>query len=306
MQNKFFFILFLSLTLCLSNISAQTSKPKTINGGIVNGKAVSLPKPVYPAAAQAVKANGAVNVQVIIDEDGNIASASATSGHPLLRQVAEDAARKSTFTATTLSGQPVRVSGIIVYNFVQDQTNEEKVKALGLGSALLILRNSASNLEKIKEVFGPEGLLDGIADEFPNFSKELAPLASLEKATAENRLKIINGVIDSIKPKLKGSDVWQFEMGENLGEFMTPFFFSISENGFDSTKLNESELRTNLTKVKNLTNSAPPDFPADVLEKFKVFANFDEQKKISSPENMQEIWRKLLEVIETISPESTK
>lgn len=91
--------------------------PKTISGGVLNGKAKVLVRPKYPAAARAVKATGAVNVQVTIDEQGKVISASAVSGHPLLRQAAEEAARASSFTATTLQGQPVKVTGVIVYTF---------------------------------------------------------------------------------------------------------------------------------------------------------------------------------------------
>lgn len=91
--------------------------PKIVSGGVLNGKAVNLVKPSYPAAARAVKASGAVNVQVTIDEQGNVISASAVSGHPLLRASSVQAARASKFSATMLSGQPVKVTGIIVYNF---------------------------------------------------------------------------------------------------------------------------------------------------------------------------------------------
>lgn len=92
--------------------------PKTISGGVVNGKATSLPKPPYPAAARAVRAAGSVSVQVLIDESGRVVSASAASGHPLLQQAAVAAARQARFSPTVLSGQPVKVSGIITYNFV--------------------------------------------------------------------------------------------------------------------------------------------------------------------------------------------
>jgi periplasmic protein TonB len=92
--------------------------PKKISGGVLNGKATSLPKPPYPAAARAVRASGAVNVQVTISESGSVVSASAVSGHPLLRQAAEQAARSARFAPTLLSGQPVSVTGVIVYNFV--------------------------------------------------------------------------------------------------------------------------------------------------------------------------------------------
>jgi protein TonB len=91
---------------------------KQISGGVLNGKATSLPKPPYPPAARAVRASGAVSVQVLIDERGNVVSASAVSGHPLLRAAAVQAARSARFSPTQLSGQPVKVSGVITYNFV--------------------------------------------------------------------------------------------------------------------------------------------------------------------------------------------
>lgn len=93
-------------------------KVKQISGGVLNGKATSLPKPPYPPAARAVRAAGAVTVQVLIDESGNVVSASAVSGHPLLRAAAVQAARGARFSPTQLSGQPVKVSGVITYNFV--------------------------------------------------------------------------------------------------------------------------------------------------------------------------------------------
>lgn len=93
--------------------------PKQISGGVLNGKATSLPKPAYPPAAKAVGASGAVTVQVLIDESGNVVSATAVSGHPLLRAAAVAAARGAKFSPTQLSGQAVKVSGVITYNFVQ-------------------------------------------------------------------------------------------------------------------------------------------------------------------------------------------
>lgn len=92
--------------------------PKSISKGVINGSAISLPKPPYPPAAKAVRAAGAVNVQVTISESGSVISASATSGHPLLRAAAVQAARSAKFAPTLLSGQAVKVTGIIVYNFV--------------------------------------------------------------------------------------------------------------------------------------------------------------------------------------------
>lgn len=89
-----------------------------ISGGVLNGKAISLPKPAYPPIARQAHASGTVVVQVTIDENGNVISAAAVSGHPLLRAVAAAAARGARFSPTKLSGQPVKVTGVITYNFV--------------------------------------------------------------------------------------------------------------------------------------------------------------------------------------------
>lgn len=89
-----------------------------ISGGVLNGKAVHLVTPPYPAIARSAHASGAVQVQVLIDENGNVVSAHAVSGHPLLQAAAVAAARASKFTPTKLSGQPVKVNGVIIYNFV--------------------------------------------------------------------------------------------------------------------------------------------------------------------------------------------
>lgn len=93
-------------------------KDVTISRGVVNGIAANLPKPVYPPAARQIRAGGEVKIQVLIDELGNVVSATVLSGHPLLRAAAQTAARNAKFTPTLLSKQPVKVNGVIVYNFV--------------------------------------------------------------------------------------------------------------------------------------------------------------------------------------------
>lgn len=90
-----------------------------IPGGVLNGKAISLPKPPYPAIARSARASGMVVVQVTIDESGKVISARAISGHPLLQAAAVQAAYGARFSPTQLSGQPVKVTGTISYNFVQ-------------------------------------------------------------------------------------------------------------------------------------------------------------------------------------------
>jgi protein TonB len=98
---------------------AKPTPPRApISGGVLNGKALSLPKPPYPQIAKAAHASGTVVVQVLIDENGAVVSAHAVSGHPLLQAVAVAAARGARFSPTKLSGQPVKVTGVIQYNFV--------------------------------------------------------------------------------------------------------------------------------------------------------------------------------------------
>lgn len=91
---------------------------KTKDDAPLNSGAVVLGKPEYPKAALAVRATGTVNVQVTINELGYVVSAHAISGHPLLRAAAVKAAKASKFRMTMLDGIPVRVTGVIVYNFV--------------------------------------------------------------------------------------------------------------------------------------------------------------------------------------------
>ncbi len=95
-----------------------TAGRPAVSGGVLDGKAVSKPAPPYPQLAKASRAQGMVTVQVLVDEQGNVASAKAVSGHPLLQQAAVQAARNARFTPTLLSGQPVKVTGVITYNFV--------------------------------------------------------------------------------------------------------------------------------------------------------------------------------------------
>ena len=88
-----------------------------VSGGVLNGKAVSKPAPDYPPIAKAARASGTVAVEILVDESGRVISANAVSGHPLLQQAAVAAARAAIFSPTRLSGQPVKVSGVVTYNF---------------------------------------------------------------------------------------------------------------------------------------------------------------------------------------------
>jgi TonB family protein len=92
--------------------------PAKVSGGILNGRALNKIKPSYSPAAREAGASGTVEVRIVFDETGKVIWAKAVSGHPQLRQAAEDAAWQTKFPPLKLSGEPVRVSGIMLYNFV--------------------------------------------------------------------------------------------------------------------------------------------------------------------------------------------
>lgn len=94
---------------------------KPVSGGVLNGKAINLPKPIYPNAARSARMMGVVVVEVVIDVNGKVISARAVSGPSLLQQAAVQAAYQAKFSPTLLSDQPVKVVGTINYNFALAQ-----------------------------------------------------------------------------------------------------------------------------------------------------------------------------------------
>ena len=88
-----------------------------IEGGVLNAKATSLPKPVVTEEMKRVKASGRIAVRVIVDENGKVVFAQALNGIHVLREAAEAAAREATFQPTVKDGITVRVTGTLTYDF---------------------------------------------------------------------------------------------------------------------------------------------------------------------------------------------
>lgn len=97
---------------------AEHKGPLRLTSTLLASKIVSKPAPPYPALAKQLGVQGSVTVQFLIDEQGRVVNAKATSGHPLLQAAAVKAAYTATFTPTVLSGKPTTVTGVITYNFV--------------------------------------------------------------------------------------------------------------------------------------------------------------------------------------------
>jgi len=97
--------------------STTSKAPPIVSGGELTAKATSLPPPPYPPVARAAHATGTVVVQVLVDETGNVVSARAVSGHPLLQAAAVVAARNAKFAPSKILGRPVKVNGTLTYRF---------------------------------------------------------------------------------------------------------------------------------------------------------------------------------------------
>jgi protein TonB len=94
--------------------------PRTqpVTSRMLISKAIILPQPVYPAMAKQIRLQGTVLIQILVDESGRVVSAQVVSGNPMLTTNAKEAALRARFTPTILNDQPVKVQGVITYNFV--------------------------------------------------------------------------------------------------------------------------------------------------------------------------------------------
>ncbi|HEV7746783.1 MAG TPA: energy transducer TonB [Pyrinomonadaceae bacterium] len=97
--------------------ASEPGKRGPISAGVLNGRAISLPRPDYPADAKAAGAEGVVVIQVTVDEQGNVTEARAISGPKMLQESSVNAALQAKFSPTFQQGEAVKVTGVIVYNF---------------------------------------------------------------------------------------------------------------------------------------------------------------------------------------------
>jgi TonB family protein len=91
---------------------------RIVEGGVLNGKVVSKPAPSYPAEARNARAEGKVDVHILVGEAGDVLAACGEGNHRSLEAASERAAYAARFTPTTVGGKPVKVRGVITYNYV--------------------------------------------------------------------------------------------------------------------------------------------------------------------------------------------
>lgn len=308
MRIKILFLAVMFFGFGLSEISAQDGgepasvTPRTISGGVVNGKATNLVKPAYPAAAKAVRAQGAVNVQVTIDEEGSVISATAVSGHPLLRAAAVEAARASKFSLTMLSGQLVKVTGVIVYNFVlPTETNRakesEQLVSMGMVMFLTALKDIPGDAES------DEILLD-LSSELPASMKvEKARFERLVRAKSQNeKAAITDEIIAQMRKNLTGTDAWMIDLGNQWGGAIGEAF-KITDSEYRRDRQNFIK---NLQGMGWLLESPPKDVSAESLKKIRAIAAYDNETDSITPEFINNFFKASLSFIDHIVAEGKK
>jgi protein TonB len=88
-----------------------------VSQGVVQGNAISQPKPLYPQMARMARVQGSVILQAVISKNGAIENLRVVSGHPMLQQAALDAVRQWRYRPYLLNGEPVEVETQITVNF---------------------------------------------------------------------------------------------------------------------------------------------------------------------------------------------
>lgn len=103
-----------------AEMSASNAVPPlkiNVSGGVLQEQALKKVQPLYPVEARQAGVSGTVKVQILISKEGRVIEATALDGPEQLLQAALDAARQWTFKPVTLSGQAVRMSGVLSFNF---------------------------------------------------------------------------------------------------------------------------------------------------------------------------------------------
>jgi TonB family protein len=283
-----------------------------IVGGVVNGKAIVLPTPLYPEEAKKSGIGGMVGVRVLIDETGNVFSAKAETGvdNLSLRTAAENAAMQAKFSPTLLNGEPVKVSGIINYNFVLKENpkkRNEELKFVGLGFFLNTIYQAAANPAGFNELFDFKDFKTEFAGEFGNFSddilKEVLTLSNVRELDEKQKQEAIDKVINAIFEKSNESELWQFKLGKDFSDLIGIFSNSVENGVFNPEKLNVASVKMTVANIKDLLKAAPPEFPAKTLQKFNEFTANADKLDVADTAKLDKFLVKLTDMIEIISPE---
>jgi TonB family protein len=96
---------------------ARMVRQRAMGGAGSNLTPLHRVNPVYPSLAKQARIQGTVRFNAIVGKDGSIKNLTLVSGHPLLVQPAQEAARQWRYQPTLLNGEPAEVQTQIDLNF---------------------------------------------------------------------------------------------------------------------------------------------------------------------------------------------
>lgn len=95
--------------------------PLRVGGRVKPPKPILQVPPEYPVLARQARVQGQVQIDAVLDEQGNVVEMKIVSGPPLLYKAAADALRKWKYEPTYLNEQPIAVQMIVTITFVLGQ-----------------------------------------------------------------------------------------------------------------------------------------------------------------------------------------
>lgn len=281
--------------------------------GNIKRKAVLLPKPSFPREALEAGADGIVKVEVVIDAAGNVVSAKAVSGHPLLFVSAEETARKTKFRSIEQTDQNAKETGILTYNFAIEKAGWTKI-AYDLAAIQKVPTLRPFNVPRIARAFDPSWtgeheILGKLAKmrrieletqnpvrDKPVFVRKPAPNqngAMQSSITAEVQLPVRNeptgerialsqNLTASLQSRLASSesDLWKFNLGVNLAKT-----FEVARN--------PNESRNAAQILKQSAETAPTDISAESLAALQKLIEVLEREAVGTLKPSNEIVQSL-------------
>jgi periplasmic protein TonB len=88
-----------------------------VSQGVTGGRLTHKVDPTYPTEARSQHLEGAVMLDALVGEDGNVHEVSVTSGPPLLAKAAMQAVRQWRYQPFLLNGRPVSIHNQITIQF---------------------------------------------------------------------------------------------------------------------------------------------------------------------------------------------
>ena len=316
MRNVFFLILI--LISGLANASAQSAAPVLKDGtngdapGLytvgnvrsnIKNTAIYIAKPLYPLEARQAGAEGAVRVQITIDEAGSVVSAKAFEGDSKLTTVCEEAARRTKFRIVRdAGGVAVKIEGVLTYNFTVQKAGWTRI---GYGLSLPgKLPDSLFSIPTAAKAFAPEWtnerqMLEELAEIVKNEPLPSAPTfvsqspamsknpAKSSSGTTENsaarqgrlslppptttaeQIALAQNLISALQRRLGDDELslWQFNLGLDLSRAFQDF-------------RNPNERANAVQIVRRLAETAPAGVSAEVKAALKnMAASFEKARR---------------------------